>query len=157
MKNKKKASNLLERISTEISAFTGTSAALITAFVVVLVWAVTGPVFHFSLTWQLVINTGTSITTFLMVFVIQRDQNKDTMAIQLKLNELIAATKGASNKVLNIEDLTENELMVLKEFYAKLGEITEKDKKPIAEIHADNEREIDAIKADSVNSKARTL
>ena len=77
---------------------------------VIIVWALLGPVFHFSDTWQLVINTGTTIVTFLMVFLIQRSQNKDSLAIQLKLNEIVAALQGASNRLINVEDLTEQEV-----------------------------------------------
>jgi low affinity Fe/Cu permease len=142
MKGKKKSLIVFDEFSSNIARFTGSSLAFIGAFSIVIVWAVTGPLFHFSVTWQLVINTGTSIITFLMVFVIQRDQNKDTMAIQLKLNELIAATKGASNKVLNIEDLTEDEMKVLKKFYRKLGEISEKDIMPGAEKKFDGAKKI---------------
>ena len=80
---------------------------------VILVWVVTGPVFHYSDTWQLVINTGTTIVTFLMVFLIQRAQNKESLAVQLKLNELVAAMEGASNRLIDVEDLTEEELMTL--------------------------------------------
>jgi low affinity Fe/Cu permease len=82
-----------------------------------------GPLFDFSDTWQLVINTGTTIITFLMVFVIQQSQNKDTMAIQLKLNELIASSKTASNRLVDIEDLSEQELDKLKKFYITLSEL----------------------------------
>ncbi len=146
MTTKKKTQNIFERFSTTVSGFTGTSAAFITALALVVGWAITGPLFHFSVTWQLVINTSTSITTFLMVFIIQRDQNKDTLAIQLKLNELIAATKGASNKVLNIEDLTEDELIVLKKFYIKLGEISEKDKMPGTEVKLENSKKTKPVK-----------
>ena len=77
---------------------------------VVIVWALLGPVFHFSDTWQLVINTGTTIVTFLMVFLIQRSQNKDSLAIHLKLNEIVAVLQGASNRLINVEDLTEQEV-----------------------------------------------
>ena len=84
--------------------------------------AVTGPVFHFSETWQLVINTGTTIITFLMVFIIQQSQNKETLSLQLKLNELIAAMKGASNRLIDSEDLTGEELETLKKFYKELSE-----------------------------------
>src|ERR1700735_2134168 len=138
MKTRKKSSNIFENISSKVSGFTGTTAAFIIALAAVIIWAVTGPLFHFSITWQLVINTSTGITTFLMVFVIQRDQNKDTLAIQLKLNELIAATKGANDKVLNIEDLTEDELIVLKKFYIRLGEVSEKDQMPGSENNDKN-------------------
>ena len=86
-----------------------------------------GPIFGFSDTWQLVINTGTTIVTFLMVFLIQRTQNKDSQAIQLKLNELVAAVRGASNRLINVEDLTEEEVRVLHKHYAKLVELAKKD------------------------------
>lgn len=118
-----------DKFSCAIAKVTGSSSAFFLAFLIVIVWAICGPIFKFSDTWQLVINTGTTIITFLMVFVIQQAQNKDTMALQLKLNELIAATKGASNRVLNIEDLTEDELKVLKKFYSKLSDISEKEGK----------------------------
>jgi low affinity Fe/Cu permease len=86
-----------------------------------------GPVFKFSDTWQLVINTGTTIITFLMVFVIQQSQNKDTIAIQIKLNELIAATSTASNRLIDVEDLTAEELETLKKFYIKLSLLAKKE------------------------------
>jgi low affinity Fe/Cu permease len=89
---------------------TGTPAAFLIAALTILVWAITGPLFHYSDTWQLVINTGTTIVTFLMVFLIQNTQNRDTMALQLKLAELIYAMKGAKNSLATVEDLTEEEL-----------------------------------------------
>jgi low affinity Fe/Cu permease len=116
---------IFDRFSNKISKMTGSSKAFMCAIAIVVLWAITGPIFHFSDTWQLVINTGTTIITFLMVFVIQEAQNKDTLAIQLKLNELIAATKGASNTVLNLEDMTEEELKVLKKFYTKLSALSQ--------------------------------
>jgi low affinity Fe/Cu permease len=88
---------------------------------------ITGPIFHFSDTWQLVINTGTTIATFLMVFLIQKSQNKDSKAIQLKLNELIAASRWASNRMVDIEDLTEKELDTLRKFYQRMSDIAEND------------------------------
>jgi len=91
----------------------------------VILWATTGPFVGFCATWMQVMSTGITIITFLMVFVIQHAQNKDTMALQLKLNELIAATQGASNRVLNIEDMTGAELKVLKKFYSKLSDLSE--------------------------------
>ena len=111
-----------------VTSSTGKPAAFITAFLVIIVWALTGPIFHFSDTWQLVINTGTTVVTFLMVFVIQQSQNKDTLAIHLKLNELIAANKSASNRLVNIEDLTPEELGTLKEFYRSLSILSLQDK-----------------------------
>jgi low affinity Fe/Cu permease len=92
------------------------------AAVAVLAWAITGPVFHWSDTWQLVMNTTSSIVTFLLVFLIQRSQNKDALAIHLKLNEIIAATQGTSKSVVNVEDLSETELQRLKEHYQRLVE-----------------------------------
>src|SRR4051812_36184870 len=112
-----------DRFSTAITRATGSSKAFVLAFLIILVWAATGPVFSFSNTWQLVINTGTTIITFLMVFVIQQSQNKDTLAIQLKLNELIACNAGANNRLVDIEDLSAEELATVKAFYARLARL----------------------------------
>ena len=90
-------------------------------------WALLGPVFHFSDTWQLVINTGTTIVTFLMVFLIQRAQNKDSLAIHLKLNEIVAVLQGASNRLINVEDLTEQEVATLHRHYQTLAQIAKRD------------------------------
>lgn len=98
--------NLFERFANAATKFTGSSWAFIAATLVVILWAVSGPVFNYSETWQLVINTGTTIITFLMVFLIQKSQNKDSKAIQIKLNELIASNEKASNRIVDIEDLT---------------------------------------------------
>ncbi len=122
-----KLSQFFNRFSAVITKITGGVYAFIVAIAIVVIWAVTGPVFKFSDTWQLVINTGTTIVTFLMVFVIQHSQNKDTIALQLKLNELIAASQ-ASNKLISIEDLTDEELEVMQKFYAHLSSITKKEK-----------------------------
>jgi low affinity Fe/Cu permease len=117
----------LERMSTVITRWTGSTAAFALACLVILGWVATGPLFGYSDTWQLVINTGTTIITFLMVFLIQRAQNKDAMAIQLKLNELVAAVEGASNRLIDVEDLSEDELEALHQFYAKLVGMAKKD------------------------------
>jgi low affinity Fe/Cu permease len=124
---KKKISRLFDKISSVVTRSAGRPGAFIVAFLIVLTWAVTGPVFNYSNTWQLVINTGTTIITFLMVFIIQQSQNKDTMALQLKLNELIASHERASNRLIDVEDLTEEELAVLKKFYVKLSKLAEKE------------------------------
>jgi low affinity Fe/Cu permease len=116
-----------EKISSAITRAVGTSASFIIAFLVIIVWAITGPIFNFSDTWQLVINTGTTIITFLMVFIIQQSQNKDSLAIQLKLNELIASDEKASNRLIVVEDLTQAELEVLKKFYIKLADLAKKE------------------------------
>ena len=121
-----------DRFSTLITKATGRPAAFIIACAIVIVWALTGPLFQFSDTWQLVINTGTTIITFLMVFIIQQSQNKDTLALQLKLNELIAANTGTSNRLIDVEDLTEDELEVLKKYYVRLSRLAAKE----ANIHA---------------------
>lgn len=130
MKKTKEVSSFakkFEKISGKITRVSGSPVAVLAALTVIIVWALLGPVFGYSDTWQLVINTSTTIITFIMVFVIQHSQNKDTTAIQLKLNELIAANEKASNRLVNIEDLTEEELMVLKKFYKKLSDLSEKE------------------------------
>src|SRR5215208_907190 len=117
----------LERMSTVITHWTGSTAAFALACLVILAWVATGPIFGYSDTWQLVINTGTTIVTFLMVFLIQRAQNKGSMAIQLKLNELVAAVEGASNRLIDVEDLSEEELVALHRFYSQLVRMAKKD------------------------------
>jgi low affinity Fe/Cu permease len=117
----------LERASQAITRSAGSSWAFGAAALVVLVWLATGPVFHYSDTWQLVINTGTTVVTFLMVFLIQRAQNKDALAIQLKLNEIVAAIDGASNRLIAAEELSEPELRALHEHYCRLAEMARRD------------------------------
>src|SRR6201747_446253 len=109
--------NFFERFSNRATAATGSSAAFFTAIAVIVIWGITGPVFKYSDTWQLIINTGTTIVTFLMVFLIQKSQNKDSKAIHLKLNELLASHQGASNRMVDIEDLTEKELDQIHKYY----------------------------------------
>lgn len=108
------------KFAQRVSHLVGTSWAFIIAILLLVVWGVTGPIFRFSDSWQLVINTGTTIVTFLMVFLIQRAQNKDARAIHLKLNEIVAAVEGASNRLVNVEDLTEDEVSLLHRHYARL-------------------------------------
>ena len=119
-------SQALESFSSAVSRWTGGTSAFALALAVIAIWAISGPLFRFSDTWQLVINTGTTVVTFLMVFLIQRAQNKDAMAIQLKLNELVAALSGASNSLIDIEDLSEEELKTLHSHYARLAELAQK-------------------------------
>lgn len=119
----KKNSGVFERFANWATAATGSSGAFILAAMVVVVWAASGPVFKYSETWQLVINTGTTIITFLMVFLIQKAQNKDSKAVHMKLNELIAAMQGASNQMVNIEDLSEKELEQIHNFYVRLAQL----------------------------------
>lgn len=126
-KGKGKRSELLERFSYQATKATGTSFAFLLAVAAIVVWVITGPLFHFSNTWQLVINTGTTIVTFLMVFLIQRAQNKDSVAIHLKLNEIVAAMEGASNRLIDVEDLNEADIAALRNYYKELIELARKD------------------------------
>ncbi len=128
-------SRFFNRFSTVVTKITGGAYAFIIATTFIIVWAATGPIFRFSDTWQLVINTSTTIITFLMVFVIQHSQNKDTIALQLKLNELIAANCEASNRLISIEDFTEEELETIRKFYAHLAR-TAKNEKSIFTTHS---------------------
>jgi low affinity Fe/Cu permease len=116
-----------ETIANKVTRLAGSSIAFLIAVTIILVWGITGPMFHFSDTWQLVINTSTTIVTFLMVFIIQQSQNKDAMALQLKLNELIACNEAASNRLIDVEDITQEELDVLKKFYVKLASLAKKE------------------------------
>lgn len=134
--------SILERMSGIASRASGTSAAFAIALSVVIVWVVTGPLFRYSDTWQLVINTGTTIVTFLMVFLVQRSQNKESMAIQLKLNELVAAMEGASNRLINVEDFTEEEVRVIKQHYCRLVELAKQDEK-LTDSHSVEDAELD--------------
>lgn len=127
-RNKKnKPSQFFTRFSALVIKFTGSPAAFFIAVAVIIIWAALGPVAKFNDTWQLIINTSTTIITFLMVFLIQQSQNRDTLAMQLKLNELIASSPGASNHLIDIEDLTEEELEVLKQYYIKLAKLVKQE------------------------------
>ena len=128
MSKPKKDSNIFERVSHYCTVFAGSTAAFMFAMGIIIAWVVTGPIFNYSDTWQLVINTGTTIVTFLMVFLIQRAQNKDSKAVHIKLNELIASLKGPSNRLVDVEELTEKELETLTDFYRKLSEMAKKEK-----------------------------
>jgi len=121
--------NFFDRFADKAVCFTGSGSAFIIAALLVIVWAATGPLFNFSEPWQIVINTGTTIITFLMVFLIQKAQNKDSKAIQIKLNELIAAHEKASNRMVDIENLTEEELDKIHKFYEKNGSFQRKQDK----------------------------
>ncbi|HSE03141.1 MAG TPA: low affinity iron permease family protein [Methylomirabilota bacterium] len=130
----------LERAARAVTAWTGSSAAFACAVLVIVGWALLGPVFGFSDTWQLVINTGTTIVTFLMVFLIQRSQNKDAQAVHLKLNEIVAVLQGASNRLINVEDLTEHEVQTLHRHYRKLVELARRER-TLTESHSIEEAE----------------
>lgn len=125
MPTKKK--NLFEQFANWATIATGSSYAFLIAIGVIIVWGVTGPIFKYSDTWQLIINTGTTVVTFLMVFLIQKSQNKDSKAIHLKLNELLASHQGASNRMVDIEDITEEELDQLHKFYVRLAVLAQQE------------------------------
>ena len=135
MAEQKSIAEIPSRFASWVSQKTGTTWAFLFALLVIVVWGVTGPVFHYSNTWQLVINTGTTVITFLMVFLIQRAQNKSELAVQLKLNEIIAAIDAASNRLISIEDLSEVELEVLHRHYRELA-VMAKNESPIAHTHS---------------------
>jgi low affinity Fe/Cu permease len=117
-----KSRSRFTRFAKATSRVTGRPATFILAMGVILTWLVTGPLFRFSDTWQLVINTGTSVITFLMVFLIQNTQNRDAEAVQVKLDELLRATAGAHNALLDLEELEERELDQIRAGYARLAE-----------------------------------
>jgi low affinity Fe/Cu permease len=117
-----------EKLSSTVTKKAGSTPTFIIAVSVIIVWLTTGPIFHFSDTWQLVINTGTTIITFLMVFLIQRSQNKESLSIQIKLNELIASSRLASNRLIDIEDLSEKELDTIEKYYSELVKKSKEDK-----------------------------
>ncbi len=139
-KKRNSISAALERFSLKATKATGTSKAFILALAVILVWGITGPIFNFSDTWQLVINTSTTIVTFLMVFLIQRTQNKDALAIHMKLNEIVAALEGASNRLIDVEDLTEDEIETLHKHYQRLVAMAKSDLK-LTQSHSIEEAE----------------
>ncbi|MFL5323292.1 MAG: low affinity iron permease family protein [Microvirga sp.] len=116
-------------IATHVAHASGRPFTFVAAILIILVWAITGPMFGYSDTWQLIINTGTTIVTFLMVFLIQRSQDKDSVALHLKLNELVAAIQGASNRLINVEDLSEEEVRTLHQHYQKLAELAGQERK----------------------------
>ena len=135
-----RANRAMEKFSQATTARAGSTAAFVAAVALIVVWLVSGPFFHFSDTWQLVINTTTTIVTFLMVFLIQRSQNKDARAMELKLNELIAALEGASNGMIDVESLSEQELKVLHQHFKKLVSMARHDAS-LTESHSVEEAE----------------
>ena len=130
MENIEKKSNahFFEVLSARVTKATGSTPAFIIASLSIIVWLFCGPLFNYSDSWQMVINTGTTIITFLMVFLIQKSQNKDSLAIQLKLNELVAAHEYASNRLVNVEGMTKEELKVIQKYYCELSEFSKREK-----------------------------
>lgn len=144
MKNTKnkvqKRPGFFERFATWGAKAAGSTPAFLGAFGIIVLWALTGPIFHYSETWQLIINTGTTIITFLMVFLIQKSQNKDSLAIQLKLNELVASHEMASNRLVDVENITEEEMKVIQKYYTKLSSLN-KAAESVKESHSIDEAE----------------
>jgi low affinity Fe/Cu permease len=127
--------SVFDRFASHVTRYAGSPAAFVLAVVIVVAWACTGPLFGFSDTWQIVINTGTTIVTFLMVFLIQQSQNKDSEALHLKLNELLASHRAASNRLVAVEELDQRDLDTLKAFYCQLAELARRDG-DISETHS---------------------
>jgi low affinity Fe/Cu permease len=138
MSNFKKIENTIEESSTRIIRGAGSTATLVIAFVMVLIWALAGIFYRFSEHWELLMGTGSSVITFLMVFLIQKSQNKHSLAIQLKLNELVAANALASNRLVNVEGMTEDELKVIEKYYTKLSDFT-KQQESLQQSHSIDE------------------
>ena len=150
--NKKKESNGFEIFASHAAKATGSTTAFCLAVSVVAAWALSGPFFNYSETWQLVINTGTTIITFLMVFLIQKAQNKDSLAIQLKLNELVASHEYASNRLIDIEEMTETEMETIKKYYRHLSQLAVKDQSLQSTHSIEEAEELQAYKS---NKKRR--
>ncbi len=139
-KAEKPSVGIFEKFSSKVTRAAGSTPAFIIAASLILIWALTGPIFNYSSGWQLVVNTGTTIVTFLMVFLIQKSQNKDSIAIQLKLNELVAANELASNRLVSVEEMTEEELKVIQKYYSKLSEFA-KGEETLQQSHSIDEAE----------------
>jgi low affinity Fe/Cu permease len=156
MKKKKKGGNsTFEKFASSVSKAAGSTTAFLSAFLIVVVWAVSGPIFNYSETWQLVINTGTTIITFLMVFLIQKAQNKDSLAIQLKLNELVASNEYSSNSLVDIESMTEEEMIIVQKYYHRLSELSKKEE-GIRTSHSIAEADEQHERKDNNKTKQRT-
>ena len=130
--------SMFDRFASAVTRWAGSPVAFCVALLVVVVWALCGPLFHYSENWQLVINTGTTIVTFLMVFLIQQSQNKDSVAIHLKLNELLAANRSASNRMIGIESMDEQDLREVAQFYVRLS-ARAKEQGAVKEAHSIDE------------------
>ena len=135
MEQRARVQGVVERVSGAVTRWAGSTNAFACAVFVIVAWATLGPLFRYSDTWQLVINTGTTIVTFLMVFLIQRSQNKDALAIHLKLNELVAALDGASNRLIDVESVSEQELLMLQKHFSTLASLAGKEAN-IAQSHS---------------------
>ncbi len=156
MRRRKSKKQFFENFASKASKAVGSPYAFVSAFSLVIIWAICGPFFDFSETWQLIINTGTTIITFLMVFLIQKSQNKDSLAIQLKLNELVASSEKSSNRLVDIESMTEEEMMIVQKYYQKLSELSNT-REPLQTSHSIEEANLDHEKKyKSTTKKTKT-
>jgi low affinity Fe/Cu permease len=126
MSKTKNSSHFIETWSSKITQATGSSPVLVVAFGLVVLWGLSGIFFHFSEQWQMMLGTCSNLVTFLMVFLIQKSQNKHSLSIQLKLNELVAADQFASNRLVNVEGMTEDELKIIQKYYSKLSDFAKR-------------------------------
>ncbi len=152
-KTHKTLSEIFQKQASVITKLTGSSNAFLIAISTIIIWALCGSIFNFSNTWQLIINISTTIITFLMVFIIQQSQNKDFLAVQIKLNELIACEKRASNRLIMIEDLTQEELEVLRKFYIKLSNLSKQENNLHSSHSVDEANEFHEVKSAHVKSR----
>ncbi|NUY82180.1 low affinity iron permease family protein [Flavobacterium sp. MAH-1] len=146
MEKKLNSTNSFESFAMKVSKAAGSTAAFSVAFIVIIGWAILGPFFNFSAGWQLFINTTTTIVTFLMVFLIQKAQNKDSLAIQLKLNELVASHEYASNRLVDIEELTEEEMKIIQKYYARLSRLSQKEESLLRSHSIDEAQDLQLFK-----------
>jgi low affinity Fe/Cu permease len=147
--------NFFESFSAKVTKATGSTLAIIIVFSSIMLWAVMGPFFHYSGAWQIIINTGTNVITFLMVFLIQKSQNKESLAVQLKLNELIAAHEFASNRLVGVENMTEEELKIIQKYYVQL-KVTAQNEESLQRSHSIEEaKEMSELKKD-IDENIRT-
>jgi low affinity Fe/Cu permease len=145
----------LERLSAHVTEATGSNAGFVASVSIVIIWAALGPLFNFSDTWKWIISISTSMITFLMVFLLQKSQNKESLAIQLKLNELLAAHEQASNRLVNAEEMTEDEMKVIRKYYSKLSEFAVAENTLQRSHSIDGKHELDHIKNDLDNELKR--
>lgn len=155
MQQKKREAKFFEKLAGKATQASGSTPAIIISFSLIIVWAISGPFFDYSETWQLIINTGTTIITFLMVFLIQKAQNKDSKAVHIKLNELVAANSRASNKMVDVEDLTEQELAILEKFYGRLKQKAQKENSQQSHSIEDHENHSNDDKISSRESEEK--
>jgi low affinity Fe/Cu permease len=152
----KRVRNFVETFPLKATKAAGSTGGFMIALGLVILWALAGRLFHYSQNWELVINTGTSIITFLMVFLIQKSQNKDSLAIQLKLNELLAAHQYASNRLVNVESMSEDELKVIQKYYSRLSGIA--DKESLWKSHTNNQsKDGESKDGTGMNDESREL